>query len=238
MRVTKPALTLVLVHGAWHGPWAWEALIREMLGMEIRAVALPSCGHDPAALGDMYADAAVIRETVEEIDGPVVVVAHSYGGVPTTEGLAGVSQVRRLIYLSSFQLDVGDSLVTGAGSLLGDSRPDWWDVHEVEGYVDPLRAVEIFYGDVVEATAHESVARLGHLSWPAVNQPLTVAAWHTTPSTFVVCERDAAIPVPAQEVMAQRSQRVLRLATSHCGCLSRPADLAAILQDEVGAATS
>jgi hypothetical protein len=98
--------------------------------------------------------------------------------------------------------------------------------------------VEIFYGDVVEATAHESVARLGHLSWPAVNQPLTVAAWHTTPSTFVVCERDAAIPVPAQEVMAQRSQRVLRLATSHCGCLSRPADLAAILQDEVGAATS
>jgi pimeloyl-ACP methyl ester carboxylesterase len=206
--------------------------------MEIRAVALPSSGPDPAALGDMYADAELIRETVGAIDGPVVVVSHSYGGVPTTEALAGVSQVRRLVYLSSFQLDIGDSLVTAAGSLFGAGRPDWWDLHEAEGYLDALRAEEIFFGGVDEATTREAVARLGHLSWPAINQPLTGAAWHTIPSTYVVCEQDAAIPVPAQEAMAQRSQRVLRLATSHSGCLLGAADLAAILKDEVGAATA
>jgi pimeloyl-ACP methyl ester carboxylesterase len=235
MRVTKP--TLVLIHGGWHGPWVWETLIREMPGMEIRAVALPSSGPDPAALGDMYADAALIRETVEANDGPVVVVAHSYGGVPTTEALAGVSQVRRLVYLSSFQLDIGDALVTAVGSLFGAGRPDWWDVHEADGYLDALRAEEIFYGGVDEATTRESVARMGHLSWPAINQPLTGAAWHTIPGTYVVCEQDAAIPVAVQEAMAQRSQRVLRLATSHCGCLFCPAGLAPILKDEVGAAT-
>jgi pimeloyl-ACP methyl ester carboxylesterase len=229
--VSEP--TLVLVHGAWHGPWVWDALTRELPGVNIRAVALTSSGHDPAALGDMYADAALIREAVEEIGGPVVVAAHSYGGVPTTQGLAGVSQVRRLVYVASFQLEVGDSLMSAAGG----TSPDWFDVHETDGYLDPLRPKEIFYGDVDDVTTRESMARLGHQSWPAINQPLTRAAWHTIPSTYVVCEQDAAVPVPAQEAMAQRSGRVLRLDTSHSPFLSRPAEVAAILKDELSAAT-
>jgi hypothetical protein len=78
---------------ACHGPWSWDAVIRELPDLPTRTVALSSAGHDPATLGDMYADAAATRETVAAIEGPVLVIAHSYDGVPTTEGLAGLSQV-------------------------------------------------------------------------------------------------------------------------------------------------
>ena len=229
-----PQPTIVFVHGAWHGPWAWDAVISELPDLSTRTVALSSAGHDPATLGDMYADAAAIRETVTAIEGPVLVVAHSYGGVPTTEGLVGLSQVSRLVYLAAFQLDVGDSLV-GAN---GGKRADWFDMHEAEGYLDALRPEEVFFGDVDEATTRAAVARLGHQSLPAFTQPLTRAAWHTIPSTYVVCEKDVAIPPPVQEQMAQRAGQVLRLPTSHSPFLSRPADVASILRTEAASATA
>ncbi|WP_433289907.1 alpha/beta hydrolase [Pseudonocardia sp. CA-142604] len=229
-----PQPTIVFVHGAFHGPWAWDAVIRELPDLPTRTVALPSSGHDPATLGDMYSDAAAIREAVTAIEAPVLVMAHSYGGVPATEGLAGLAQVSRLVYLASFQLDVGDSLFSAAGG----KNVDWWDVHEAEGYFDALRPEEVFFADVDEAATQAAVARLGHQSWPAITQPLTRAAWHAIPSTYVVCENDVAIPLPAQEAMAQRSERVLRLQTSHSPFLSRPADVASILRAEVASITA
>ncbi|MHA6620234.1 alpha/beta hydrolase [Pseudonocardia sp. DLS-67] len=224
-----PAPTLVLVHGAWHGPWAWRRITEELADLDVRTVALPSVGPDRAALGDLHTDADAVRAAVSMVDGPVVVCAHSYGGVPVTEALAGVSNVVGLVYLCAFQIDVGESLL----SAVGGSPPSWWDVHRAEGYVDPLRPFEIFYGDVRAHTARGAVARLGHQALAAFEQPLTRAAWRTIPSTYVVCERDAAIPVAAQEMMAERADRVLRMPTSHSPFLSRPAQLGGVLRAEL-----
>jgi pimeloyl-ACP methyl ester carboxylesterase len=226
---TTPAL--VLVHGAWHGPWCWDQLVTELAGIDVHTVGLPSAGPDPAALGDLYDDAAAVRATVSAIDGPVVVCAHSYGGLPVTEGTADLPQVVGLIYLCAFQLDVGEALSTGR-----PQPPAWWDVNEAAGYVDARSPREIFYADVDEATTLATLPRLGHQSLRALNQPLTRAAWRTVPSTYVVCEDDQAIPAVAQEAMAQRSQRVLRMPTSHSPFLSRPAELAALLRAELAAA--
>lgn len=98
------AVTLVLVHGAWHGPWVWELLREQLSGVAVRTVALSSSGSDPAKLGDLYEDAAIVRSVVADVDGPVVVCAHSYGGAPVTEALVDIGQVRRLVYLCAFQL--------------------------------------------------------------------------------------------------------------------------------------
>lgn len=222
--------TLVLVHGAWHGPWTWHRVAEELPDVDVRTVALPSAGPDPAALGDLHADAAAVRAVVDAVDGPVLVCAHSYGGVPATEGLAGRSDVVRLVYLCAFQLDIGESLLGAVGE-----PPSWWDVHEPEGYVDPLRPAEVFYTDVDAGTARAAAARLGHQSLAAFGQPLTRAAWRTIPSTYVVCECDGAIPVRAQEAMAQRANRVLRMHTAHSPFLSRPAQLAGVLRAELAA---
>jgi pimeloyl-ACP methyl ester carboxylesterase len=227
-----PAPTLVLVHGAWHGPWAWRRLMDELGDLDVRAVALPSVGPDPAVLGDLHTDAEAVRSAVSVVDGPVIVCAHSYGGVPATEGLVGLPNVVGLVYLCAFQLDVGESLLSAVGGV----APSWWDIHRTDGYVDPLRPFETFYGDVRPHTARGAVARLGHQSLAAFEQPVTGAAWRTVPSTYVVCERDAAIPVFVQESMAERSGRVLRMPTAHSPFLSRPAQLAGILRAEMLAA--
>jgi pimeloyl-ACP methyl ester carboxylesterase len=225
-------LTLVLVHGAWHGPWVWERLVAELDDVPTRTVDLPSVGPDPARLGDLHADATAIREVAAGIDGPVVVCAHSYGGAPATEGVADLGNVVGLVYLCAFQLDVGDSLA----STVGGEPPDWWDMHPDEGYVDALRPAEIFYADVDVITTATSIGRLGHQSLTALGQPLTTAAWHTVPSTYVICEQDRAIPVAAQEAMSRRAKNVLRMASSHSPFLSHPAALAGILRAELARA--
>jgi pimeloyl-ACP methyl ester carboxylesterase len=226
-----PAPTLVLVHGAWHGPWAWRRLVEELPDLDVRTVALPSTGPDPTALGDLRTDAEAVRAAVTVVDGPVLVCAHSYGAVPATEGLAGVRNILGLVYLCGFQLDIGES-VLGA---VGGTAPSWWDVHRLENYVDPLRPEEVFYADVDPATARGAIARLGHHSLSAFGQPLTRAAWRTIPSTYILCEQDVAIPVAAQEAMAERAGRVLRMPTSHSPFLSRPAQLAGVLRAELAA---
>ncbi|MEE6257859.1 alpha/beta hydrolase [Plantactinospora sonchi] len=228
--------SLLLVHGAWHGPWAWQPLIEQLADIDVHTVTLPSSGHDPAALGDLYEDAAVVKAAVAAINGPVTVVAHSYGGAPVTEALDAADNVRRIVYLAAFQLDVGDSLFSSAGGV----APPWWEVHEdatlkAGGYIRALRPLETFYGDVDPETAEEAVSRLGLQSSASTEQPVTRAAWHTIPSTYIVCEADNALPPFAQEIMAKRAERVRRMNSAHSPFLSQPAELAALIRAELSA---
>src|SRR3982074_3560861 len=104
--------TLVLVHGAWQGGWCWQPVIDRLTDIDVRTLELPSSGTDPGRLGGMYDAAEVIRRAVEGIEGTAVVCAHSYAGVPASDGLAGVSNVGHLIYLCAYQLDVGERLLS------------------------------------------------------------------------------------------------------------------------------
>ncbi|GAA5198151.1 alpha/beta hydrolase [Rugosimonospora acidiphila] len=227
--------SLVLVHGSWHGPWMWEPLIDALPGVDVHALALPATGEDPATLGDLYDDAATVAAAIAAIDGPVVVLGHSSGGIPVTEA-ATADNVRRLIYLAAFQLDTGESLFSSVGS----TPAPWWRVHEREGlrskgYVVPLRPEEIFFNDCDPQDAKRHASRLTLQSWAAKTQPLTRAAWRSIPSTYVVCEADNAIPVFGQEAMAQRADKVVRLNAGHDSFLSKPAEVAALIREELSA---
>ena len=105
--------SLLIVPGAWHKPDHFRLLIDQLADIDVHTVTLASSGDDPATLGDMYADAEVIAQAVAAIDGPVIVLAHSYGGIPTTQGLTNARNVSHIVYLASFQLDVGDGLLSG-----------------------------------------------------------------------------------------------------------------------------
>ncbi len=201
--------TLVLVHGAWYGSWAWQPVLRRMANRDVRTVSLTTVGGDPTRLGDMPQDAATVRAAVEAIDGPVVVCAHSYGGIPITEGLADATNVVGLVYLCAFQLSVGESLL---GSL-GGTPPEWWDVHHDAGYVDAQRPEEVFFHDCGAETRADAGAkvRASHMALSAKHQTLTAVAWSSIPSTYVVCTQDRAIPPDAQRTMAERSGAVVEL---------------------------
>jgi pimeloyl-ACP methyl ester carboxylesterase len=223
--------TLLLVHGAWHTSWCWQPLIDELPDVDVVTVDLPSSGTDPNALGNLTADAEVIRTALAGIDGPVVLLGHSYGGIPITEAATAEAGVAHLVYLCAFQLDVGDSLV----SSLGGEVPPWQEISETHVRVTTPEAV--FYNGVDPELTAQAVARLHLQSTSALTQPLSRAAWTELPSTYVVCEQDQAIPVVAQEAMSARADTVVRLDSGHSPFLSQPAELAAVLRkvlDQVG----
>jgi hypothetical protein len=112
-----------------------------------------------------------------------------------------------LIYVAAFQLDVGETLLSAVGGVI----PDWWDIHEEEGYLDALHPEDVFWGDLTPHATRKAVAQAGHLGLETVRQPLTRAAWRSVPSTYVITEKDNAFPVLAQEATAKRAQRVLRI---------------------------
>ena len=221
--MTAQRPTFVLVPGAWHLPSTWDLLRGELdaLGYASRAVKLLTTGPDPR--GGLQEDAEAIRAAIEAISGPVVVVAHSYGGIPATEGAADLPNVQRLIYLAAYVPDVDESMYT----LHGMPDPD-----SVEGLFpigsDPRAQL---YADVPAAAAELAISRLVDQLHQPFADHATRAAWHTVPSAYIVTEQDASLPIELQEQMAARAKNVYRIPTSHSPFLSCPAELAALLDE-------
>ncbi|GAA3055340.1 alpha/beta hydrolase [Pseudonocardia yunnanensis] len=221
MTVQRPAF--VLVPGAWHLPSTWDLLRGELDALDYasRAVKLPTTGPDPR--GGLREDAEAIRAAIEAIGGPVVVVAHSYAGIPATEGAAGLPDVRRLVYLAAYVPDVDESMYTLHGAPAPDSAEGLFPIGS-----DPRAQL---YADVPEPVADLAVSRLvDQLHQPFADR-VTRAAWHTVPSAYIVTEQDASLPVELQEQMASRAKTTYRIPTSHSPFLSRPAELAALLDE-------
>ncbi|MFG2452829.1 alpha/beta fold hydrolase [Streptomyces sp. NPDC048512] len=215
--------TILLVHGAWHGAWCWDKLVPELAirGWNVETVDLPSASANPDNSAGMYDDARTIRERLGNIEGPVTVLAHSYGGVPVTEAAAGASNVAHLIYLSAFQLDRGESLTNQSGGQLPDGRTGTLPI--------PEDTVKNFYGDVATPDADSALERLVPQTIKSFSEPLTAAAWNTITSTYIACEHDGILPLAFQEAMSQRADHTYRLASSHSPFLSMPVELAQLI---------
>jgi pimeloyl-ACP methyl ester carboxylesterase len=225
----RRAPVVILVHGAWHGPWAWEGVSERLTGEGIRSVAvdLPSKGFETALLGDLHDDAETVRAAVDTAGGPALVVAHSYGGLPVGEGLAGCANAAHLIYLAAFMLEPGQSLL----GLRGGVEPEWWRTSEDGRTVTPADPGHVFYNDCAPAVAEAAAARLAPQRKDVFVQGVRAAAWQGVPSTYVICRRDNAIPPAAQERMSAQADTVSRLDSSHSPFLSRPHDVTAIIQE-------
>ena len=225
----EPAPVVILVPGAWHGPWAWAGVSDLLAGEGIRSLAvdLPSKGADTAALGDLHDDAEVVRAAVEGAGAPALVVAHSYGGLPVSEGLAESANVAHLIYVAAFMLAPGESLL----GLRGGVEPEWWLTSDDGRTILPDNPVHTFYADCPPAVAASAAAALLPNRKDAFRQELRAAAWQRVPSTYVVCERDNAVPPPVQERMSERAGTVSHIDSGHSPFLSRPAEVTAIIRE-------
>ncbi|MER7944414.1 alpha/beta hydrolase [Streptomyces sp. NPDC094458] len=222
----KPAI--LLVHGAWHGAWCWEKFVPELTarGWHVVTVELPSASADPEDNAGMYDDARVIRTCLDGIEGRVTVLAHSYGGVPVTQAAASADNVDRIVYLSAFQLDEGDSLVG-----LSEGQMQSGDTGTLPVPDDPAKHL---FGDVPAEDAARATQRLVPQSLKSFSEPLTAVAWKTVPSSYIVCEQDEILPPAFQEAMSARSERSYRLPSGHSPFLSMPAELAELITDEAG----
>jgi len=221
MTETTQRGALVLVHGAWHGVWCWEDLLPALdaRGWSTSTVDLPSVSGDPD-LG-MYDDAKAVREHLATLDGPVTVLAHSYGGVPVSEAANTVPNVTHLIYLAAHMLQVGEAVVTPTGGP--------WFPPDARLLPAPEPAREIFYHDVPAQQAAEASARLRPHSARAFTDKQTNASWQTITSTLILCDEDRALPGVFSERGPSMAAAVFHLPGSHSPFLSRPAELAGTL---------
>ena len=178
--------TIVLVHGAFAESASWDRVIRSLEGP----------GHDVIAaanpLRGLAADAQSVTDLVSSIDGPVVLVGHSYGGMVITNVDANAGNITGLVYVAAFAPDTGESAFSLAqrfpGSTLGDAlRP----VHRSNGttdlYIDRENFHEQFAADVpAPEAARMAVTQrpvtLEALQAPSGDRPL----WKEIPSWYLV----------------------------------------------------
>ncbi|TDD56997.1 alpha/beta hydrolase [Nonomuraea terrae] len=215
--------TLMIVHGAWHRPNAWEKLETELhaLGYGTRAPALPSAGERPTA--GMHDDAAMVAKELASIEGPVVLLGHSYGGIPITEAAAGARNVERLIYLCAWMPDEGQSLF----DLEGSPTPD-----DVSGLLPLISGARTsLYGDLPDAEAEQAMSALVDQTVRSFAEKVGAVAWRDIPSTYIVAEQDQAISLALQEKMAAQAAEIRRLTSGHSPFLSQPRILAALIDE-------
>ena len=227
-------MRVLFVHGACvrDGAWWWHrtaALLAER-GVPSAAPALPSCGETGLPAGadgpGLAEDVAAVRSVLAASDEPTVVVAHSYGGIVTAEAAAGVEAVRHLLLVSSYLPEPGESL----SSFSGPGPAPFLDVDAGSGTfaVWPELLADTFLQDCPEVAA-DAGRRLARQSLSVLGQPVTTAAWHRVPSTYLVCAEDRGTPAAAQREFARRAGAVVELGTGHHPFLSAPQSVADLL---------
>jgi pimeloyl-ACP methyl ester carboxylesterase len=217
--------TLLLVHGAWMGPWQWDFLTPELdrHGIPFTRVALPSCGPEGGPLGSLQDDAAAIEAAARDAGSDVTVVAHSYAGVPTTQAVFGPS-VRQIIYLGAFMPDDGRSLVS---YLPPGEFPPFVRMRD-DGATELVKELVPVYlcNECAPERTDWLLERLVLQGAGAVVTPIDRASWRACPSTYIVLTGDRAIPTELQRMYAAQAQASMELASDHMPMLSHPAALA------------
>jgi pimeloyl-ACP methyl ester carboxylesterase len=224
MRAMAQRSTVVLVHGAWHGAWCWDEVVSRLSGdgLDVVAVDLPSV----ASGGDLYDDARAVRQVLDDTPGDKVLVGHSYGGIVIAEAAAGVDGLRHLIYLTAFMLDEGEALADIVGR-----TPPAWQISNPDGRTISVEGAQgVFYNTCTPDIADAAAARLRPHTIASFVEPVRSVGWRDVPSTYVICELDNAIPVPAQEAMAAHADTTQRLRSDHSPFLTDPDAVADLIR--------
>ena len=193
------------------------------LGVPTVAVALPSCGEIGDTLGDLYDDVQACHEAIAEVDGPVVLCGHSYGGMIITEAGAD-DRVTQLLYVTSVMPDAGQS----QADLIGSEPAPWRQPGEdgTVGVVDPDMIREFFLQDCDESTTEQAVSRLTRQSLTPFTQAPRQIAWQQKPATYFVCTEDLATRPRRSGHASKRIRDSVEFGAGHHPFLSRPDEFA------------
>jgi pimeloyl-ACP methyl ester carboxylesterase len=218
--------TIVLVHGAFAESASWNRVIDPLAAEGHRVVAAAN------PLRGLATDAEAVSDLVRTIEGPVVLVAHSYGGAVMSNVDADAGDIVGLVYVNGLAPEPGENCFQLAakfpGSMLGEetARPVPRRDGKTDLYIAPDRFPDIFCQDVAAPEA----ALLAATQRPATQEALLEPSgerplWKDVPSWFLIGEEDRIIPAPVQRFMAERAraQRTIAIeGASHAIAVSRP----------------
>jgi pimeloyl-ACP methyl ester carboxylesterase len=225
------ARNVVLVHGGFVDGSGWQA-VHDLLTKDGYRVAIVQ--NPTLSLAD---DNAVTRRVIDSLDGPVVLVGHSYGGAVITE--AGThDQVAALVYIAAFAPDKGESVNSLLAGFPADG-PQPPILPPVDGFLflDREKFPASFAADLPAGQA--AFMADSQVPWGvnALGGAITEAAWRIKPSWYLVASDDHMIPPPAQRSMSAGAGSTVAAAPgSHSIYLSQPAAVAALITQAAAAA--
>lgn len=233
-------MTLVLIHGAWHGAWCWHKLtpLLEAGGATVLAPDLPSMGHDITPPNVVTLDywAHFIAGLIGKQAEPVVLVAHSRGGIVASRVAELVpNRIRRLVYVAAYLLPAHATLAAEARRDTDSLIPDNM-IPAASGLTCTVRASvvrEAFYGRCSDADYEFARERLSPEPLKPLVTPLDLTAerFGRVPRAYVETTFDRVITPAAQRRMLETlpCDPVFTLETDHSPFLSQPESLARIL---------
>ncbi len=232
--------TVVLVHGAFAESASWNGVIARLADYGVRTMAPPN------ELRSIPGDAANLSAVLGSIDGPVVLVGHSYGGAVTTNAVGPGSNVRALVYLAGFAPDTGENIGELSGRLPGSTLGEnVYPVPLADGsndlYIRQENFHQQFCADVDDATAFKMSITQRPLRDVALNGASGEPAWRALPSWFLIPELDRNIPAAVHHLMADRAGAVDTIevaGSAHAIPVSHPDQSADIIRAAVKHVTS
>jgi pimeloyl-ACP methyl ester carboxylesterase len=222
---------IVLVHGAWADGSCWNTVIERLQadGYNVIAPQFPE--------SSLAADVARLRQVLERVDGPTVIAGHSYGGQIMTALGTDAPNVVGIVYIAAFGLDEGESI----GALLAQGAPTAALAHldiDKQGFawIPEDDFVQHFAGDIDPVQARVMFAVQQALSASTLEDVMTVPAWKSHPTWFMVAAGDEAIPPDAERQFAKRmGATTVEVESGHVAMVSHPAEVTQLIETAAAA---
>ncbi|MEU9134032.1 alpha/beta hydrolase [Kitasatospora sp. NPDC048540] len=225
--------TVVLVHGAFADSSGWDGVVKKLQkdGYPVVAPANPLRG--------LAGDSSYVSSVLSSIEGPVVLVGHSYGGEVITNAAVDHPNVKALVYIAAIAPEKGESandiLSKYDGSKLPESlkpipynRPD--GTQGTDLYISPDKFRSVFAADVKAKEAAVMAATQRPIDGNSLSDKSENAAWKNIPSWYMVAKGDQAIPPAAERFMADRAgATTVEVDASHAVAVSHPDDVSKLI---------
>lgn len=220
-----PVHNILLVHGAFVDGSSWSRVIPllQAKGYNVVAVQMP--------LTSFADDVAATQRAIARLNGPTILVGHSWGGVVITE--AGMDpKVVGLVYVAAFAPDAGEQV-----GELGKKYPPppalASPIVDEKGFLTlSVDAFKKFGSDLPESDAALACATQGPINAASFGAQVTGVAWKTKPSWYAVSTLDQAIAPDEERFFAKRMKATTtELKASHVSLVSQPKAVAAIIMD-------
>ena len=209
---------VVLVHGAFADGSSWSAVIEDLQrkGYAVTAPQFP--------MTSLAADVARLRQALAWLDGPAIVVGHSYGGQIITALGADTGNIAGLVYIAAFGLDEGESIAAlGADAPPPPALANVIVDQQGFGRLPEDDFVGHFAADVDPVKAKVMHAAQQPLAMSVFEDVMGTPAWKSLPSAYLVAANDESIDPDAERMFAKRmGAETVEVTSSHVPMVSHP----------------
>jgi pimeloyl-ACP methyl ester carboxylesterase len=226
--------TIILVHGAFADGSSWNKVIPILQKKGYQTIAVQN------PLTSLADDVAFVGRAISEVQGKVVLVGHSWGGVVITQA-GNNEKIKSLVYVAAYAPDEGQSIES-----IGKDAHEVRKIPNVPGLADPVitdgyirlkeeTVINHFAQDLPRQEARIIAAGQGRFHVSTISAKVSNPAWKNKPSFYIVSDNDHIISPQVESEMAKNIRATTyHLPASHVSMLSKPEKVAEVILKAAG----